>query len=105
MQECVNLAFLGTVNGRPRRSITTLAPHLKLIESQGNGGTRVELYNLRADAAEQDDLASSNKVVAEGLVARLDGIMASAAGRVVAGTTAEMDNEMRAHLRSLGYLQ
>ena len=100
----MNLAFLGSVNGVARRAMTTLAPYLKVIESRPPDGRRLELYNLRADAAEHSDLAGSDVALAASLLNRFDGLIASSANRAVAGTKADIDDEMRKRLRALGYL-
>ncbi len=102
-ESAVSLSFLGTVSNMPARAITMLAPNVKYIETRRGGSDVREVYNLFSDPGEQANLAGDEGLTAS-LEARFDSMVNSAADRAVEGVRAEMSDEMRAQLRSLGYL-
>jgi len=90
--------------GNVLRSLRT--PHRKLITAnEGNprGLPAVELFDLRSDPGEQNDLAAGEPDTVRLLRAALDRIVAFAEASAVAGQSGELDAATKERLRQLGY--
>ena len=86
--------------GQRRRSVR--GAHWKLLVDDASGA--VELYDVRADAQEQRDLSAARPDVARSLQTLLDA-ETGGAGAAPTGSVGEVDPELEAALRELGYLR
>lgn len=90
--------------GNVLQSIRTA--HRKLVvanEDNPRGLPSVELFDLRVDPGEENNLAAGEPDTVQLLRAALDRIVAFAEASAVAGQTGELDAATRERLRQLGY--
>lgn len=102
--DSVNVAYLGDIQRVPQKSITTVAPHAKLISKELGDATRYEFYDLRADPAERHDLAQERPRVVASFAERLDEMEAAAGSRVANQENVKISKDLEQQLKAIGYL-